>query len=327
MHETEGVHRRAGNDGHWAVAARAQQPGNPVVGFLSSRSPDEAAVHTNAFRRGLEEMGYVEGRSVAIEYRWANGDYGQLPSLAADLAQPTAFADGRRWRSGRAGGQGGGFPVPLVFIVGQDPVRAGLVASMNRPGKATGVNFFTGDLGGKRLELLCAMAPSAQRHGAVAQSAFRDGRADQHRQAVTAAAQTLGRELVAQAATTDAEIEAGFAALVKAGVTALVVQNDPFFDSRRSQIVALSSRHRLPGIFHIREFPADGGLMSYGASLSDTYRQVGVYAGKILRGAKPDDLPVLRPTRFEMVINMQTAKTLGLAVPQSILVASDELIE
>ena len=130
-----------------------------------------------------------------------------------------------------------------------------------------------------------------------------------------------------QAATTDAEIEAGFAALVKAGVTALVVQNDPFFDSRRSQIVALSSRHQMPGIFHIREFPADGGLMSYGASLSDTYRQVGVYAGKILRGAKPDDLPVLRPTKFELVINMQTAKALGLAVPQSILIAADELIE
>ena len=265
--------------------------------FLAPARPDEAEVHTHAFRRGLEEMGYVEGRSVAVEYRWANGDYSLLQPLAADLRQPTAFAAGCGWRSSRASGKGTGFDVPLVFVVGQDPVRAGLVTSMNRPGRATGVNFFTGDLGGKRLELLCAMVPSARVVGSAAQSAFRDEAADQHRQAVTTAAQTLGRELVAQAATTEAEIEAGFAALVRAGATALVVQNDPFFDSRRSQIMALSSRYRMPGIFHIREFPADGGLMSYGASLSDTYRQVGVYAGKILRGAKPDDLPVLRPTK------------------------------
>jgi putative ABC transport system substrate-binding protein len=198
---------------------------------------------------------------------------------------------------------------------------------MNRPGTATGVNFFTGDLGGKRLELLCAMVPSAQLVGLLANPSFGIEATDQYRQSVATAARTLGRELVVQGAAMDAEIEVGLAALVKAGVTALVVQNDPFFDSRRTQIIALSSRYRLPGIFHIREFPADGGLMSYGASLADTYRQVGVYAGKILRGAKPDDLPVLRPTKFELVINMQTAKTLGLAVPQSILIAADELIE
>jgi putative ABC transport system substrate-binding protein len=220
-----------------------------------------------------------------------------------------------------------GFAVPLVFVVGQDPVQSGLVESTNRPGKATGVNFFTGDWGGKRLELLCAMVPSAHRLGLLLNPSFGTEAVDHFRQSVATAAKSLGRELVVQEAATDAEIEAGFAALVKAGVTALVVQNDPFFDSRRSQIVALSSRHRLPGIFHIREFPADGGLMSYGASLSDTYRQVGVYAGKILRGAKPNDLPVLRPTKFELVINMQTAKAFGLAVPQPILIQADELIE
>jgi putative ABC transport system substrate-binding protein len=213
--------------------------------------------------------------------------------------------------------------VPLVFIVGQDPVSSGLVNSMNRPGKATGVNFFTGDLGGKRLELLCSMVPSARIVGLLLNPRFGTEPAEQLQQA----AKTLSREVVVQSATTDAEIEAAFAALVKSGADVLVVQNDPFFDSRRSLIVALSSRHRLPGIFHIREFPAEGGLMSYGASLSDTYRQVGVYAGKILRGAKSDDLPVLRPTKFEMVINVRTAKTLGLAVPQSILIAADELIE
>lgn len=220
-----------------------------------------------------------------------------------------------------------GSPIPMVFLVGQDPVRANLVRSMNRPGIATGVNFYTGDLGGKRMELLCAMVPSAQTVGLLLNPRFGTEAAEQHRQAVTAAAQALGRKLVVKEATTDAEIDAALAELVEARVTALIVQNDPFFDSRRDKILALSARYRLPGIFHIREFPADGGLMSYGASLSDTYRQLGTYAGKILRGAKPDDLPVQRPTKFELVINTKTAKTLGLVVPQSILVAADELIE
>jgi putative tryptophan/tyrosine transport system substrate-binding protein len=312
----------------WPLAARAQQPAaQPLIGFLSTRSPEEAAIHTNAFRRGLEEMGYIEGRSVAVEYRWAKGDYSRLPPFAADLlSRPLSVMVAAGDPAAHAA-KAAGVAVPLVFVVGGDPVHAGLVASMNRPGMATGVNFFTGDLGGKRLELLCAMVPSAHLVGLLLNPSFGIEAVDQQRQAVATAARTLGRELVVQEASTDAEIEAGFAALVKAGVTALVVQNDPFFDSRRSQIVALSSRHRLPGIFHIREFPADGGLMSYGASLADTYRQVGVYAGKILRGAKPDDLPVLRPTKFELAINMQTAKALGLAVPQPILVEADELIE
>lgn len=302
-------------------AARAQQI--PVVGFLSSRSPDEAAGHTNAFRRGLEEMGFVEGRSVVVEYRWAKGDYNQLPSLAADLlSRPLALMVATGDPAANAA-KAADLAVPLVFVVGQDPVSSGLVDSMNRPGKATGVNFFTGDLGGKRLELLCSMVPSAHIVGLLLNPRFGTEPAKQLQQA----AQTLSREVVAQSATTDSEIEAAFAALVKAGADGLVVQNDPFFDSRRSLIVALSSRHRLPGIFHIREFPAEGGLMSYGASLSETYRQVGVYAGKILRGAKSDNLPVLRPTKFEMAVNVNTAKTLGLAVPQSILIAADELIE
>jgi putative ABC transport system substrate-binding protein len=312
----------------WPLVARAQQPAaQPLIGFLSSRSPDEAAIHTNAFRRGLEEMGYIEGRNVAVEYRWAEGDYSRLRPFAADLLSRPLSMIVATGDPAALAVKAAGVVVPLVFIVGQDPVHSGLVASMNRPGMATGVNFFTGDLGGKRLELLCAMAPSAHLVGLLLNPRFGSEAADQHRQAVAAAAQTLGRELIVQSATTDAEIEAGFAALVKAGITALMVSNDPFFDSRRSQIVALSARHRLPGIFHVREFPADGGLMSYGASLTDTYRQIGVYAGKILRGAKPDDLPVLQPTKFELVINVQTARTLGLAVPQPILIAADELIE
>ena len=308
-------------------AALAQRADLPVIGFISTRSPEEATVHTNAFRRGLEEMGFLEGRGVTVEYRWANGDYGRLPSLAADLlSRPLSLVVSAGDPAAQAA-KATGVAVPLIFIVGQDPVHAGLVTSMNRPGKATGVNFFTGELGGKRLELLCTMVPSARTVGLLLNLRFGIENAERHRTAVAAAAKTLGRELVVQEAATDAEIDAGFAALVKAGASALVVQNDPFFDSRRSQIIALSSRHRMPVIAHIREFPADGALMSYGASLSDTYRQVGVYAGKVLRGAQPDDLPVLRPTKFELVVNIQAAKALGLSVPQSILVASDELIE
>jgi putative ABC transport system substrate-binding protein len=305
----------------WPSAAWAQQV--PVVGFLSSRSPDEAMGHTNAFRRGLEEMGFVEGRNLAVEYRWANGEYDQLPSLAADLlSRPLALMAATGDPAAKAA-KAADLAIPLVFIVGQDPVSSGLVDSMSRPGKATGVNFFTGDLGAKRLELLCTMVPSVRIVGLLLNPRFGAEPAIQLRQA----AQTLGREVVAQSASTDTEIEAAFAALVKAGVDGIIVQNDPFFDSKRSLIVALSSRHRLPGIFHIREFTVDGGLISYGASLSDSYRQMGAYVGKILRGAKSDDLPVLRPTKFEMVINVNTAKTLGLAVPQSMLIAADELIE
>jgi putative ABC transport system substrate-binding protein len=303
------------------------QGATPTIGFLSTRSPGEAATHTAAFRRGLEGMGYVEGVNIAIEYRWAEGDYGKLSPFAADLLKRHPSLIVAAGDPAALAVKAAGTPIPMVFLVGQDPVRAGLVTSMNRPGIATGVNFFTGDLSGKRLELLCEMMPSAQTVGLMLNPRFGAEASEQHRQSVTAAAQALGRKLVVKEAATDTEIDAALAGLIEAGVTALVVQNDPFFDSRRGRILALSGRYRLPGIFHIREFPADGGLMSYGASLSDTYRQLGAYAGKILRGAKPDDLPVQRPTTFELVINTKTAKALGLSVPQSILVAADELIE
>lgn len=328
MRRRDFIHGITAVSAAWPLAVRAQQQSAPpTIGFLSTRSPEEATVHMNAFRRGLEEMGYVEDRNVVIEYCWAKGDYSQLSPLVADLrSRPLSVIVATGDPAARAAKEAG-FAVPLVFVVGQDPVRGGLVASMNRPGPATGVNFFTGDLGGKRLELLCTLVPQTRIVGLLLNPTFGTEAVDEFRRSVVSATQLLGRELVVQSATTDAEIDAGFAALVKAGVNALVVQNDPFFDSRRSQIIALSSRHQLPGIFHIREFPADGGLMSYGASLADTYRQVGVYAGKILRGAKSNDLPVLRPTKFELVINMRTAKAFVLTVPQSILIEADELIE
>ena len=308
--------------------SRAQQT-MPTVGFLSTRSPDEAAVHTDAFRSGLRETGYVEGSSIAIEYRWAKGDYGKLSSFAADLlSHPLALLVAAGDPAAIAA-KAATSAIPVVFLVGGDPVQEGLVTSMNRPGITTGVNFFTGDLGGKRLELLCAMVPSTRVAGLLVNPRLGAETAERQRQVqvITAAARELGRDLVVQEATTDAGIESAFAAFATAGVGGLIVQNDPFFDSRRSRIVALSANNRIPGIFHIREYAVDGGLMSYGASLSDTYRQLGVYTGKVLRGAKPDDLPVLRPTKFELVINTKTAKTLALAVPQSILVAADELIE
>jgi putative ABC transport system substrate-binding protein len=331
LHNGEALRRRDFMTGLGIAAAlpaisRAQQE-TPTIGFLSTRSPDEAEIHTHAFRRGLEEMGYVEGRNVAVEYRWAKGDYSRLPSFAADLLGRHLSLVVAPGDPAAKAAKAAGFPVPIVFVVGEDPVHTGLVASMNRPGTATGVNFFTGDLGGKRTALLCTMAPSAHAMGLLVNPRFGIESADQHRKSVAAAVQTLGRELFVQEAGTDPEIDAAFAALVKAGVAALIVQNDPFFDTRRGQILALSSQHRLPGIFHIREFPAAGGLMSYGASLSDTYRQVGVYAGKILRGAKADDLPVLRPTKFELVINTKTANALDLVVPQSMLIEANELIE
>jgi putative ABC transport system substrate-binding protein len=308
--------------------SRAQQA-IPTIGFLSTRSPEEATIHTNAFRGGLEETGYVEGSSITIEYRWASGDYGKLPAFTAELlSRPLALLVAAGDPAALAA-KAAAPSIPLVFLVGGDPERSGLVTSMSRPGAATGVNFFTGDLASKRLELLCTMVPSAQIIGLLVNPRFGGDAAERQRQAqaIANAAKELGRELVVQEAATDAEIEQGFAAFAKASVAGLIVQNDPFFDSRRNHIVALSARDRLPGIFHIREFPADGGLMSYGASLSDTYRQLGVYAGKVLRGAKPNDLPVLRPTKFELVINTTTAKTLGLAVPQSMQIAADELIE
>lgn len=238
--------------------AHAQQ-GQPVVGFLSTRSPEEAKTHTDAFRRGLEEMGYVEGRNVAVEYRWAKGDYGRLSSLAADLHDRRLSLVVAAGDPAAKAAKAANFPVPMVFVVGEDPVRAGLVTSMNRPGMATGVNFFTGDLGGKRLALLCSMVPAARVQGLLVNPRFGAEVAEEHRKSITAAARSLGRELRVQQASTETEIGSSFADLVKAGVSGLIVQNDPFFDSRREQILALSSRDRLPGIFHIREFPAGGG--------------------------------------------------------------------
>jgi putative ABC transport system substrate-binding protein len=298
----------------------------PVVGFLSSREAGESAAHAAAFRQGLREWGYVEGPNVDIQYRWGNGDYQRLPGLAKELVEmgvsaiiatggaPSALAA----RAATA-------TIPIVFVMGDDPVRLGLVRSLSRPGgNVTGVAFLTGELGAKRLGLICELVPGAGVVGLLLNP--NNPRAGSQRRDVQKAAAVLGRRLVVLGARTDAEFAPSFASFTKERVGALVVESDPFFDSQRKRLLSLAARAAIPAIYHIREFPQAGGLMSYGASLLDAYRQVGTCAGRILKGEKPADLSVAQPTKFELVINLATAKALELPVPQSLLLRADEVI-
>jgi ABC-type uncharacterized transport system substrate-binding protein len=309
------------------LAARAQQAARPVVGFLSSRSPDEAAVHTAAFRRGLSEAGFVEGQNVSIVFRWAEGHYERLPALAKELVElrVSAILAGGGELSARAA-KDATAAIPVVFVIGDDPVKVGLTASFNRPGgNLTGVSFLTGELGGKRLGLICELVPDANPVALLLNP--KDMGAELQKQDVEVAAQTLGRRLLVLHARTEADFETIFETLKRERTGALVVENDPFFDSKREEIMSLAARYAVPAIYHIREFPAAGGLMSYGASLADVYRQVGNYTGRILKGEKAGDLPVMQPTKFELVLNLKTAKALGLNVSPSLLARVDEVIE
>lgn len=308
-------------------AARAQQGSVPVVGFLSSRSPDEAAVHTAAFRKGLAEAGFVEGQNVSIVFRWAEGRYERLPALAKELVdlRVSAIVAGGGELSARAA-KDATASIPIVFVIGDDPVKVGLTASYNRPGgNLTGVSFLTGELGGKRLGLICEVAPGSSPVALLLNP--KDLGAELQKQDVEAATQALGRRLLVLYARAETDFETNFETLKREQVGALVVENDPFFDSQREKIISLAARYAVPAIYHIREFPASGGLMSYGASLADTYRQVGNYTGRILKGEKAGDLPVMQPTKFELVINLKTAKALGLNVSPSLLARVDEVIE
>jgi putative tryptophan/tyrosine transport system substrate-binding protein len=306
---------------------KAQQRSLPVVGYLSSRSPEESAAHAAAFRRGLSDTHYIERENVAIEYRWAKGDYGRLPALASELAKlgvnvlvavggtPSALA-----------AKAATATIPIVFLIGDDPAKIGLVASFNRPGgNLTGVTFVTTDLGAKRLGLLYESVPNAGVSAFLLNPNFQE--AAPQAETMRAAAHSLGRRLLVVRASTEREIASSFATLSQERVGALVVQNDPFFDSLRNQLVALAARNSIPAIYHIREFPAAGGLMSYGASLAGACRQVGTYAGRILKGTNPADLPVEQPIKFETVINLKTSKALGITVPQSLLLRANEVIE
>src|SRR5262245_39566344 len=314
----------------WPLAARAQQrSAMPVVGFLSAFSPDGFTERLSAFRQGLKETGYVEGENVAIEYRWAEGQMERLPAMAAELVRrPVAVIAAPGNTSVVLAAKTATTTIPIVFAVGEDPVRLGIVASLARPGgNLTGINFFVAELGAKRMELLRELVPGAVRVAVLVNPATDVANAESVVRDVDAAARAKGAQIQVFNASTSREIDAAFAALVRERLDALFVSGDGFFNSRRVQLVHLATRHAVPTTYAARDYPAVGGLMSYGTSITDTYRQTGVYAGRILKGAKPADLPVTQATKFELVINHQTARTLGLAVPASLLSLADEVIE
>jgi len=309
-----------------AFPARAQQAGKPVIGFLSTRSQQDATHHTAAFIAGLAQGGFVDGQNLAIQYRWAGGQYQNLPTFAAELVGLRVAAIAAGGDPAAVAAKGATSSIPVVFLIGDDPVRLGLVASFNRPGgNATGVSLISNALGAKRLELLCGLLPGDVPVGLLLNPNSPNAAA--HAKEVEIAAQTLGRKLLVLRASTEADIQSGFAALSQQSVRALVVHNDPFFDIRRDLFVALSASQGIAAIFHIREFPAAGGLMSYGPSLAGSYRDLGLQTSRVLQGASPSELPVVQPTKFELIINLRTARALGLTVSPSLLATADDVIE
>jgi putative tryptophan/tyrosine transport system substrate-binding protein len=308
----------------WPLAASAQQAAMPVIGFLFGGSPETSANFVVAFRKGLGEAGYVEGQNVAIEYLWTHNENDRLPELAADLVRrrvtvivtPNFIAAALAAKAATA-------TIPIVFGGGFDPVQAGLVASLNQPGgNLTGVSFMSVETGGKRLGLLHELLPGAARFAMLVNPT--NPNAEPNITEARAATSVIGRQIEVLTASTNRDIDTAFASL---RADALLVSPEPLFTTRRVQLVTLAARHAVPTMYYIREFAEIGGLMSYGPNLADQYRQVGVYTGRILKGEKPADLPILRPTTFEFVINLQTAKTLGLEVPPTLLARADEVIE
>jgi putative ABC transport system substrate-binding protein len=315
----------------WPVSARTQPSTMPVIGSLHSASKEGTAHFMAAFQRGLNEVGYVEGQNLAIEYRWANGSYERLAELMAALVTLrvgviVAFGT-TAIRAAKAGhATGPAAAIPIVFAAGNDPVADGIVASLNRPGgNITGVTSITGALASKRLELLREFVPNVATVGFLVN--VDNSISTEERRDAEIAARALGRRLRIVNAHNERDLDQAFVTLAQEHVGAVIVGSDTFFLSRMSQIASLATRHSLPAIAPYREFVTAGGLMSYGASISDTYRQAGVYTGRVLKGAKPADLPILQPTKFELVINLKTATALGLTVPNALLVAADEVIE
>jgi len=310
----------------WPLLARAQQPRMPVVGFLNAGSAIPYAKQATAFREGLSETGYVEGRNMLVEYRWAEGHNDRLPALAADLVQRHVAVIAATTLPAAPAAKAATATIPIVFLIGGDPVELGLVDSMSRPGgNMTGVAALNVDLIAKRLELLHELVPKADTVAVLVNpnSAYTEPETSHVHEAGLAA----GLKVLLLAASNENEIGTAFANLVGQKVGALIVSADPFFTSHRDQVVALAARHAIPTIYQWRDFPVIGGLVSYGADRIDTYRQTGIYVGRILSGVQPSDLPVVQPTKFELVINLKTAKALGISVPIPILGRADEVIE
>jgi putative ABC transport system substrate-binding protein len=311
----------------WPMVAHAQQSAMPVIGFLSSRSPAESADAVTAFRQGLREIGFTEGQNLLIAFRWAEGRYDRLGQLAADLVDlrvAILFAAGGSPSALAA--KAATSTIPIVFSASNDPVSLGLVSSLNRPGgNVTGMSAFAWELGPKRLELLKELVPTATRIAYLSNPA--NPIAEAELKAALSMASALSIQLHVIKASTEHELDAAFTALGKLRAGGLVVAGEPFFDSQRDRLVALSARHSIPACYAWREYVTAGGLMSYGTSLIRSYRQAGIYAGRILKGEMPADLPVEQPTKFEFVINLKTAKALGLEIPPTLLARADEVIE
>ena len=309
------------------AVGRAQRAGPPVVGYLSSRSSEDSAHLVAAFLRGLAEGGFAQGKDVHIEYRWARGDYGRLPGLAAELARlPVDVLVATGGEPAAAAATAATHTIPIVFSMGSDPVKAGLVAHYNRPeGNVTGINIFTATLDGKRLEVLHALVPYAPTIGFLVDRKFSEAA----NQLATAqnAARTLGVRLELFQVGGDGDIDAAFDAMAKRRISAVCVAAGPFFDTRREKLVHLAALHAIAAIYHFRDYALAGGLASYGIDLPDAYRQVGAYAARILKGAKPAQLPVVQSSKFELVVNLKTAEKLGLALPRDFLARVDEVLE
>ena len=311
----------------WPLAARAQQPGMPVVGFLNPGLPEPSSFLVVAFREGLEKEGYVEGQNVTVEYRWASGHYNELQTLASDLVRRHAVAIAATGGSISAqAAKAATATIPLVFNVGEDPIKLGLVASFNRPGgNITGVNTLSPALESKRLGLLRELVPQAAIVAVLLNPSNPD--ADLQRRDIQAAASAIGQDLRTFDVGNESDIETAFAALVRQRADALLVGSDVFLTNRREQIVALAARYAVPTIYSFRSFAESGGLMSYSTNLVEVYRQVGFYVGRILKGEKPANLPIVQPTKFELVINLKTAKAMNVKISDNLLSLADEVIE